>query len=251
MNDKQSLDAAPGAWPDAGRAGPRLGGGFRNAVWEVRAHGIRCVARRNRRTRDELDWELDLLAFLDEAGMYVPRAVPAADGSRHVDGVVIFTWLDGEPPASVRDWHAVAAELNRLHELTRQWPQRPGFCSTQELLSRTSGGDVQLDRMPDSAVQRCRTAWQALAGERVTVVHGDPGAANIRMLGGQPGFLDWDEARVDVPLLDFATLPMDLSDQLGAARFEAARRALDAWEAANGWILEPAYAQRRLAGLTS
>lgn len=69
------------------------------------------------------------------------------------------------------------------------------------------------------------------------------------MSGGRAGFLDWDEARVDASILDLADLPLDLSAQLGVERLARARRAADAWEAANSWLLEPEYARRRLARL--
>jgi hypothetical protein len=52
-----------------------------------------------------------------------------------------------------------------------------------------------------------------------------------------------------VSLLDLADLPLDLSGEIDPARLEQARRAADAWEAANGWVAEPEYARRRLARL--
>lgn len=73
------------------------------------------------------------------------------------------------------------------------------------------------------------------------MVHGDPCAANIRVSGGRIGFLDWDEARVDHPWLDLADIP-------GLAVPPVAEAAIDAWEAANAWVMEPSYARRRLAG---
>jgi hypothetical protein len=69
--------------------------------------------------------------------------------------------------------------------------------------------------------------------------------ATPRMTAAGPGLLDWDEARVDYTCLDLAELPIE--GLLPAARLTAARRAVTAWEAASGWLLEPAYARRRLA----
>jgi len=77
-------------------------------------------------------------------------------------------------------------------------------------------------------------------------VHGDPGYSNIRITGEGAGLLDWDEARVDYTDLDLAELP---GAELPAARLTAARIAVTAWEAANGWTVEPSYARRRLARL--
>jgi Ser/Thr protein kinase RdoA (MazF antagonist) len=228
----------------------RLGGGHRNSVLEVRSPGgPRLVARRSRRPADALDWELDLLSFLAARGFLVPSVVPTVDGRRHVDGVVVQEWLPGREPAGP-EWPLVAAELRRLHAVTRSWPQRPGFRSTAELLVHDSGGDVDLRAMPSAAVAACRRAWRALSAESA-VVHGDPCAANVRVSSAGVGFLDWDEARVDHPDLDLADLPGagQPGAELPEPRGRIARAAVHAWEAAAGWRLEPEYARRRLAEL--
>jgi len=139
--------------------------------------------------------------------------------------------------------------LDRLHDITRDWPQRPGFSSTRELLTADRGGDVRLDLMPPDVVARCRDSWRPLAGESTSVVHGDPGAGNIRISRQGVGLIDWDEARVDASIFDIASLPVIAPLGYGRERLADARRALDAWEAANGWVVEPAYARRRLAQL--
>lgn len=232
------------AWGDVSVGRP-LSGGFRNEVLEIRLGGRRLVARRSRRVGASLEWELDLLAFLGGHGFVVPQVVNSVDGRRHVGGVVVQQWLEGEPPQE-QDWSPVAAELGRLHELTRGWPQRPGFCASSDLLHRDRGGDVDLSAMPASAVHACRRAWRGIADVPRGVVHGDPGAGNIRMTKAGVGLLDWDEARVDHVDLDFADLPVP---SLPPGRLGVARAAVHAWEAANGWRLEPDYARRRLAQL--
>lgn len=234
------------AWGRPVVVGP-LGGGNRNTVLELRHHGQRLVARRSQRTPASLDWELALLDHLAGHGLRVPAPVPALDGRRHVDGVVVLTWLDGEPPGP-GDWPAVTVFLRRLHELTADWPQRPGFASTSDLLTTERGGDVDLSRMPADAVADCRRAWARLAGTPQAAIHGDAGAANIRITPGGAGLLDWDEARVDSTDLDLAELP---GSGLPAERLRAAEVAVTAWEAANGWITEPAYARRQLELLQS
>jgi len=119
------------------------------------------------------------------------------------------------------------------------WPPRPDFPGTRELLTTDQGGDVDLTRMPASVVATCRKAWRALTGP-TTVIHGDPCAANIRLQGRRVGFLDWDESRVDHPWLDLADIP-------GLEVPAEAEAAIDAWEAANAWFMEPTYARGRLA----
>lgn len=224
-----------------------LGGGNRNQVVEVRIGGRRLVARKSRRDPASLDWEIALLDFLAGHRLRVPVAIPALDGRRHVAGVVVQTWLDGEPPEA-DDWQAVAATLRRVHHLTAGWPQRPGFASTLELLTADRGGDVDLSVMPADAVVACRRAWAGLADVPQAVVHGDPGPANIRVTSAGAGLLDWDEARVDCSDLDLAELP---GTDLPRARLARARIAVTAWEAANGWLIEPSYARRQLALLHS
>lgn len=231
------------AWGEVTVVGP-LGGGNRNSVLELLLNGRRVVARESRRPAASLDWELDLLDHLSGHGVRVPAAVPARDGRRHVSGVVVQTWLDGDPPGP-RDWPRVAATLRRVHDLTRDRPQRPGFASTRALLTAERGGDVDLTLMPADAVAAVRAAWADLAGTSPAeaVVHGDPGPANIRVTPAGVGLLDWDEARVDATDLDLAELP---GRHLPPARLAAARTAATAWEAANGWTVEPSYARRQL-----
>lgn len=224
-----------------------LGGGNRNTVLEIRLGQRRLVARRSRREPASLDWEIALLDHLADHGLRVPAVVPSLDGRRHVEGVTVQTWLDGTPPGP-GDWPAVIAVLRRLHELTAGWPQRPGFASTRELLTADHGGDVNLSAMPADAVAACRHAWARLAGGTEAVVHGDPGPANIRVSNAGIGVLDWDEARVDYTDLDLAELP---GSDLSPARLSVAQTAATAWEAANGWVVEPSYARRQLALLRS
>lgn len=210
-------------------------GGHRNEVYRVAGD---LVARRSRRTTASLDWELDLLAHVANHGFTVPTVVPTKDGRRHAAGIVVQRWLPGDEPT---DWAPVVAELRRLHELTAGWPPRPDFPGTRDLLTVDRGGDVDLTAMPADAVTACRAAWRTLPGPS-TIIHGDPCAANIRIDGDRVGFLDWDEARVDHPWLDLADIPdIELPP--------AAQTAVDAWEAANGWLVEPTYARGRLAQL--
>ncbi len=234
------------AWDGVTAVGP-LGGGNRNAVMEARRGHEHLVARRSSRSPASLDWEIALCDYLAGQGMRVPRFIAARDGRRHIGGVTVQTWIDGDPPGP-RDWPAVAATLRRLHAVTAGWPQRPGFAATRELLSAERGGDVDLTAMPPGAVRECRRAWARLAGTPRAVVHGDPGPANIRVSPDGIGLIDWDEARVDHTDLDLAELPGSV---LPPGRSTAARAAVTAWEAANGWLVEPAYARRRLALLQS
>jgi Ser/Thr protein kinase RdoA (MazF antagonist) len=146
-----------------------------------------------------------------------------------------------------------AAALRRLHAVTADWPQRPSFASTHELLTADRGGDADLSMMPPDAISACRAAWRRLAGTPQAAVHGDPGPPNVRMTSAGAGLLDWDEARVDYTDLDLADLPEGdrPAPYLPPARLAAARSAVRAWEAASGWRAEPSYARLQLARLRS
>ena len=90
-------------------------------------------------------------------------------------------------------------------------------------------------------------SFAAVADGPVSVIHGDPGAANIRIDGnGRVGLLDWDESRVDITWHDLSNLGVQVLDDRTQRRAE---RLSHAWEAANGWTTEPGYAQRRLRAL--
>jgi hypothetical protein len=180
-------EPALAAWGGDAAVLERLGGGSRNRVWAVRVGGCRRVARDSGAARSgaALDWELDLLQELAGAGFTVPVPVPARDGRRRVGGLVVLSWLDGEPPGDERAWRLVGDELARLHRHTASRRQRPGFASTRELLTAERGGDVRLDRMPPEVVALCRAAWSRLACAPPAVVHGDPGPQKPAPPGGQ------------------------------------------------------------------
>jgi Ser/Thr protein kinase RdoA (MazF antagonist) len=113
------------AWGQLTVIGP-IDGGNRNKVLELRRGGDRFAARHSRRQPASLDWEIDLLDHLARQGFRVSVIVPSLDGRRHIDGVVVQSWLHGAPPVP-GDWRAIAAELRRLHQVSAGWPQRPGL----------------------------------------------------------------------------------------------------------------------------
>jgi Ser/Thr protein kinase RdoA (MazF antagonist) len=220
-----------------------LTGGTRNASWKIRVGGRLAAARLSRRSPAALDWELDLMAAARDVGVRSAAVVATVDGRRHANGVVVFEWIDGTPPASMSDWHAARAALHQLHRTFRDCPQRPGFASTRDLLTRATGGDVDLSMIPAGVVEECRAAWRSVEDREVSAIHGDP-TSNVLMVGRAPTFIDWDESRVDYSFLDFGLPHLDLLDSSEQA-------ALVAWEVACSWQLEPAYALRRLRELRS
>jgi Ser/Thr protein kinase RdoA (MazF antagonist) len=157
----------------------------------------------------------------------------------------VLSWINGRPPSTDADWREVARTLERVHALTPVWPQRPTFASTVDLLTRDKGGDVDWAMMSPEAVERCREAWKPLEAMPQSAIHGDPRGNSLITASGV-ALIDWDEARVDASMLDLAGIP---GDHAPPAELAVARRAASAWEAAASWLLEPAYARRRLAEL--
>ena len=111
-----------------------LAGGVANNVWSVRVGGNLAVGRLGTRSDADLAWETELLQHLDRHGLTVPRPLPTLDGRLFLNGLVVMTYVEGEPPETEADWRRVADTLRRLHRFTVGWPQRPGWRSSTDLL---------------------------------------------------------------------------------------------------------------------
>ncbi|HTN63592.1 MAG TPA: phosphotransferase [Devosia sp.] len=221
----------------------RLTGGVANDVWSVQIGGQLAVARLGTRSDADLAWEARLLQHLDQNGMTVPVPIPTMDGRLFVDGLVVMKYLEGESPATEGDWRRVAETLYALHRLTQDWPQRPGWRSSTDLLEADRGTRIDLTTMPPEGVVRCRTAWARLVGRPTCVIHGDANPRNILITAERVALIDWDESHVDVADLDLA-LPYNAAG-LDPAAWEIAHQASAAWEAAVCW--DDDYSKKRLA----
>jgi Ser/Thr protein kinase RdoA (MazF antagonist) len=230
-------------WGEGAARVEPLAGGVANEVWSVLVNGHLAVGRLGARSDADLAWETELLQYLDRAGLTVPVPIPTVDGRLFADGLVVMTYLDGGPPETPADWRRVAGTLRELHRLTRDWPQRPGWRSSTDLLHAETGTKIDLGAMPSEGVARCRAAWARFTGRQTCVVHGDPNPGNVRMTASQVALIDWDESHVDVPDLDLV-LP-DNAAGLDDAAYDIAAQASAAWEAAVCWDDE--YAVKRLA----
>ena len=231
-------------WGEEARRIEPLSGGSSNDVWLVELGGRRAVARLGKRSDADLAWEVELLLHLDREGLTVPVPIPTMDGRLFVDGLVVMDYVEGGPPRNAEDWRRTADVLRRLHVLTQGWPQRPGWRSSTDLLQEDKGTRIDLTAMPPEAVARCRVAWKRLGGQPTSVVHGNPNnPGNVRVTADRVALIDWDEARVDVSILDLV-LPFNGAVLEGEAA-DAAAQASAAWEAAVCW--KDDYAISRLA----
>jgi len=235
---------ALGQWGDDVARIERLAGGVANDVWSVRINGQLAVGRLGKRSDADLAWEMKLLQYLDGEGLAVPAPIPTSDGRLFVDGLVVMKFMEGGAPESEGDWHRVAETLRQLHRVTPGWPQRPGWRSSTDLLHAETGTKIDLSAMPAEGVARCRAAWARLVGRQTCVVHGNPNsAANVRMTANRIALIDWDEAHVDVPVLDLV-LPHNAAE-LDDLELDIAGQASAAWEAAVCWNDD--HAKARLA----
>jgi aminoglycoside phosphotransferase (APT) family kinase protein len=222
-----------------------LGGGPRGAVREVRVDSRRGVGRLSNRSRASIDWEVYVLGFLAESGLRVPEVIATASGSRRAEHLVVTEFISGRAPVDEDDRRR-ARYLTRLHELTADSDQRPGFRTARELVTLNSSGDIDLTAMPDDVVEVCRAAWTALPPGPLAVVHGDPRPDNwLVAYDGDPVLVDWDEARVDHPWLDLGALPPQATG-LTEKQAHIARLAWCAYDVAAQWQRDNEYARRRL-----
>jgi len=220
-------------WGDDVRRVAPLTGGVANQVWSLRVDGRLAVGRLGARSDADLAWETDLLRHLEAQGLAVPVPIPTREGRLFADGLVVMTYVQGRPPETETDWRRVAMMLRQVHRLTRDWPQRPGWRSSLDLLRAETGTKVDLRAMPADGVARCRAAWARLAVRGTSVVHGDPNPGNIRMTADRVAMIDWDESHVDVSDLDLV-LPHNAAD-LAQGAHDLAAQASAAWEAAVCW----------------
>ena len=211
-----------------------LPGGHRNLAYRTVGLDREVVFKSTRRTLDAIKWLNLVHAAARQSGVIVPDLIESAGGRLVEDGWTCETLIRGRPFSS-GEMPDVLPLITRFHEVTASLPQRPGFLSSQYLLTASAGGDVDLSAMPDDLVARCRTAWWAVSDRPEAVIHGDLNPTNvIRCPDGRIGLIDWDECRRDLTLFDLGPL-RDGDDR--------ERRARLAWEAACSWVIEPDYAR--------
>jgi Ser/Thr protein kinase RdoA (MazF antagonist) len=218
-----------------------LTGGHRNRAFRTTGVAQDLVFKSTRRSPEALAWLTPVHACARAAGITVPGLIASRNGALSEQGWTCESFLTGRA-FTAADLATLAPRLRTFHHATSNLPQRPGFLSSRDLLSKDCGGDVDLSLMPPALALACRAAWAAL-GREETVVHADLSPGNI--LHGPDGqfiLLDWDESRRDLAGFDLAQLgPSDA----------ATRRAALAWEVACCWQIEPAQARalaRRLTG---
>jgi hypothetical protein len=217
-----------------------LRGGHRNRAFRTTGLSADLVFKTTRRAPAALDWLTPVHRLAEEAGFIVPLLRSSVNGRLTEAGWTCEPFIPG-PAFAAGDLPLIRPALARFHALARDLPQRPGFLSSQQLLHRDSGGDVDLADMPAGLAQTCRAAWRALDGQAFSIVHGDLNPGNLlHCPDGRPALLDWDECRRDITLFD--------TGQLGPVT-AVEQQALLAWEVACSWKIEPDHARKIAARL--
>lgn len=196
-----------------------------NATFRVDAPGeaptVLRVHRLDYHSREAIASELDWVAALRNDGLVRTAAViPAADGSRIVDGVhadgearhaVMFEWMPGvEPPEDrlVEDFVTLGAITARLHQHARAWVQPAGFTrftwDFDTALGRNGHWGSWRDGMAvgpeeEAVLGRAadligrRLAAYGKGADRFGLVHADMRLANLLVDGDDVTVIDFDD----------------------------------------------------------
>jgi thiamine kinase-like enzyme len=224
-----------------------LEGGFRNTAFLVEQQGTKRVAKTTRRFEAAMRWLQPVHAAAQRAGFVTPDLIENVNGTLVSESITLETFIEGQAP-NLQQLKDMLPQMQTFHNLTRGILQRPGFASSIELLHGTSGGDVDLNAMPNDLVTLCRNQWRDHSGQVQSVVHGDLNANNVLITkDGKYGLVDWDETRVDIS--DFDT--QALLQTSGAKLDSRKTNWLDAWEVAVCWQIEPEYARKVASRFTN
>ncbi len=102
----------------------------------MRVNGQFAVARLGARSDADLAWETDLLRHLDRQGLTVPVPIATTSGRLFADGLVVMSYLEGEPPETEADWRRVADTLRQLHTVDAGLAAAPGLAFLDRSASR-------------------------------------------------------------------------------------------------------------------
>lgn len=203
----------------------RLEGGYHNTL-------LRCgdvVLRIEERDAASVQWEHDLLAWLEPEVPEIVLPLPARDGSTllALGGrvVSVLPFVEGMPGHGL----GVAELLARVHARGTTWPglrPRPGRPAYAELdWERNDWWDWPAVPKPPELVrafERARAWVESRPPLAVAPIHGDPARQNVLEQAGRiVALVDWEYARVDWPALEVAAAAWTFSED-DPGRFAAA-----------------------------
>jgi Ser/Thr protein kinase RdoA (MazF antagonist) len=242
-------EAILAAW-DLGPATVTLAARRENTVWRVEA-GAAFALRLHRpgyHSAAALASELAFMAAMADAGLTVPRPVPARDGAllvaageTHAD---LLTWLPGAPfgrawsPLDLADppgaFRMLGAALARLHLAADAWAPPPGFTRPDWGAEGLVGEAPFWGRFwdhpaltPDQrrAVLRVRDQGrEALPGLGLDhgLIHADAVRENLLLDGERLALIDFDDCGWGYRLFDIATALLPNRGEPGYPALKAA-----------------------------
>lgn len=196
-------------------------GGRRRRHWLVESNRERWVLRRWQASRDDIAYELDVVAAVADLGWPAPR--PAAEPVEY-DGFTwcLFAFCEGDvasvddPAAEQRTRGRLLAEFHQAVATISGFGQREGWRRCEQVLSdprvdrwlrtaeRVRPGDSRVLRWH---LERARERISAIdaASMPTLVIHGDFAPWNLRFRDGKlSGLLDFELAHLDHRVADFA-----------------------------------------------
>lgn len=216
----------------------RMTGGNRNKVF--RTYGLEkdWVFKTTRRTESAIRWLENVHNNAEMSGLIVPKLKPSFSGAYIQGGWTIEPFMHGKA-ATPNELLQTQLRIKSFHEQCLDIPQRPGFCGALDLLEGGQHTDFDMAELPTRLTTECLQAWGVLNDMPQSVVHGDLNCSNVLIAPcGAPVLLDWDETRKDACVFDLAAI----SHRAGIS--PSVNRALDAWEMACSWKIEPDYAAK-------
>lgn len=255
MSEPQDL--ARDHWP-AITGAPELFMQRENVVFRVETtegpHALR-LHRPGYHSEAELRSELDLMAMLAAQGVLVPRPMPSRDGRLLVQlgdrQASLLSWLPGQPmgrsgqPLALQGaarealFHAIGAQMARLHALADDWTPPKGFSRPRWdkdglIGERPFWGKfwevgTPLDRAWALALRhQARAMLEAAPPQDIGLIHADLVNENVLVadssLEGGPRvhFIDFDDMGFGYRLFDLATTLYKAADEPDFTDLQAA-----------------------------
>lgn len=212
-----------------------LRGGHRNLAFRTIGLGVGrdLVFKSTRRTEASIRWLLQVHAIARRSGIEIPELRRSLGGNLVENGWTCEGFVHGSL-APKADLKALLPLVKQFHRNTDGVSQRPGFESSNALMTLEKGGDVDLSKMPSKIASKCQHACRGIEKQQMSIIHGDLSYGNLmRTPNGCVALIDWDECRRDHVSFDIHAI---------APQGEEMERARIAWEVACSWQIDPDYA---------
>ncbi len=174
--------------------------------------------------------EYRTLAITRSVGLATPAPITLdVSGNIFPEPYLVIEYIDGEPDFSLAHAGSLARQmvehLARIHTARFSTPDRSFLLEIPRSLA------VELDRQPFAASQAfaaeaigntLRNAWPFPQRNEPVLLHGDYWPGNLLWRNGQlAAVVDWEDACIGDPLLDFAISRLDILWIFGRDAFQA------------------------------